>query len=86
MITADQVQAFLRQFEPLREVNCSELSEVIDAPWLVKVHGTVSIYGDVHGFESELDLRQFGGPEDLVNLAAQLLKSFAAAGEALKAA
>lgn len=86
MITAPQVQDFLRQFEPLREVHCTPMSDIIDAQWLVKVHGAVSIYGDVHQFETELDLRQFGGSEDLVNLAAQLLKSFAAAGEAMKTA
>lgn len=84
MLTAPEVQAFLRQFEPLKEVHCSPLSDLIDAPWLVKVHGMVSIYGDAHGFEVELDLRQFNGGEDLMKLAAQLLKSFAAAGEALK--
>lgn len=84
MLTAHEVQAFLRQFEPLKEVHCDPLSDVIDTSWLVKVHGNVSIYGDVHGFEVELDLRNFGGGEDLMKLAAQLLKSFAVAGEALK--
>lgn len=84
MLTAPEVQAFLRQFEPLSEVCCDPLSEVIDTPWLVKVHGMVSIYGDVHGFEVELDLRNFNGGEDLMKLAAQLLKSFAVAGDALK--
>lgn len=84
MLTAAHVESFLRQFEPLKEVHCDPLSDVIDASWLVKVHGMVSIYGDAHGFEVELDLRQFGSQDDLMKLAAQLLKSFAVAGEALK--
>ena len=84
MLTADMVQSYLRQFEPLREVHVSPQSEILLAPHLVKVHGDVSIYGERHGFEADLDLTHFGGQEDLLKLAQQLLKTFAAAGEVVK--
>ena len=84
MLTAEIVQGYLRQFEPLREVHVSPQSAVLLAPHLVKVHGDVLIYGNRHGFEAELDLTHFGGQEDLLKLAQQLLKTFAAAGEVVK--
>lgn len=80
MLTAPDVQAFLRQFEPLREVRVDHQSEIIQAPHLVRLHGLVSIYGEYHHFEADLNLLEFGGQQDLMNLAEQLLKSFAAAG------
>jgi len=84
MLTAPQVQAFLRQFEPLREVNVDETSQLVFAPWHVRLHGTVLVYGEPHGFETELDLREFGGQEDLLKLAKQLLTAFAGAAEHVK--
>lgn len=84
MLTAREVEKFLRQFEPLRNIQVEEQSSVIHAPWLVRLHGLVSIYGEVHQFETDLDLTEFGGPQDLLKLAEQLLKSFAAAGEQVR--
>jgi len=84
MLQAQEVQAFLRQFEPLREVNVDETSQVVFAPWHVKVYGTVLVYGEPHAFETELDLREFGGQEDLMKLAKQLLYAFAGAAEHVK--
>ena len=84
MLTAAEVQTFLRQFEPLREVNVEELSQVLIAPWHVRLHGMVLVYGEPHGFETELDLREFGGQEDLMKLAKQLLYAFAGAAEHVK--
>jgi hypothetical protein len=81
MIQAAEVQTFLRQFEPLREAVVEEQSQIVLAPWLVKVHGTVLVYGEPHNFETELDLREFGGQEDLVKLAKQMLYAFAGAAE-----
>ena len=81
MLNAAQVQIFLRQFEPLREVCVEELSQAVYAPWHVKLFGTVLVYGEPHNFETELDLREFGGQEDLVKLAKQLLTAFAGAAE-----
>lgn len=86
MLKAQEVQDWLRQYEPLREVLVEESSQLVYAPWLVRVHGLVWIYGETHAFETDLDLREFGSLDDLNKLAAQLLKSFAAAGEAFKAA
>lgn len=79
MLTAPQVEQFLRQYEPLKHVLVEEKSQVIYAPWLVRLHGTVSIHGEIHAFETDLDLREFGGSEDLILLARQLMKSFEAA-------
>ncbi len=79
MLTAREVQAFLRQFEPLQSVVVEEQSKVLIAPNLVRLHGLVSIHGEVHAFETDLNLLEFGGPQDLVKLAGQILKSFEAA-------
>lgn len=85
MLTAPEVQAFLRQFEPLREVVVHPVSELIEAPWLVKLYGDILIYGEPHRFETELDLKQFGGSSDLLKLAEKLLTSFAGAAQYVKA-
>ena len=76
MLTAPQVESFLRQYEALRHVNVEEQSQVVYAPWLVRLHGMVSLHGEPHAFETDLDLREFAGAEDLILLANQLLKSF----------
>lgn len=85
MLTAPEVQAFLRQFEPLKDVHVSPRSEIVMAPWLVKIHGMVSIYGEPHAFETELDLKEFGGAEDLLKLAKTLLTAFAGAAQTVRA-
>jgi hypothetical protein len=79
MMNAEYVQAFLRRFEPLKEIEVSPQSDLVLAPNLVRVHGMVMIYGEPHAFEADLDLNEFGGQDDLIKLAGQLLKSFAAA-------
>lgn len=79
MLTAREVEAFLRQFEPLQSVVVSEQSDIIDAPHLVKLNGVISIHGEIHAFETDLNLLEFGGGQDLMKLAEQLLKSFEAA-------
>lgn len=84
MLQAHEVQAFLNQFEPLKQVDVRPESAIIDAPHLVKLSGSVMLYGEPHFFESDLDLRQFGGVDDLLKLVEQLLKTFAAASEKVK--
>jgi len=83
MLTHEEVQSYLRRFEPLREVMVEPKSEILMAPHLVRLHGVVMIYGEPHAFESDLDLLEFGGEKDLTKLAGQLLKSFAAASRAI---
>ena len=73
-LTAEVVEAFLRQFEPLQHVVVEEESFLI--PWRVKLHGLVSIRGEVHAFETFLDLNDFKDTRDLEKLAGQLIKSF----------
>jgi len=79
MLTAKEVEAFLRQFEPLQTVTVTQQTVMIDAPHLVRPHGLIPIHGEVHAYETELNLLEFGGAEDLLKLAIQLLKSFDAA-------
>jgi hypothetical protein len=76
MLTAKEVELFLRQFEPLQSVVVEEQSKIVAAPWLVRLHGVVSIHGEIHAFETDLNLLEFGGSQDLVKLAQQILKSF----------
>lgn len=85
MLSAHVMQNFLRQFEPLKEVMVSPQSELVIAPNLVRVHGTVLIYGQAHDFEADLDLNEFGGQEDMLKLAKQLLTSFAGAAQHINA-
>ena len=84
MLTAPVVQKFLRQFEPLKEVMVDPQSDFVFAPHLVRVHGLVTLYGEHHAFETDLDLNEFGSAEDLFKLAKQLMKSFAAASQATR--
>jgi len=77
ILTAREVEKFLRQFEPLQSVAVEEVSVL--APWLVKLHGVIPIEGELHAYEADLNLMEFGGAQDLMKLAGQLLKSFEAA-------
>ncbi|CAB5220479.1 hypothetical protein UFOVP236_77 [uncultured Caudovirales phage] len=79
MLTASYVQEYLHQFEPLKHVIVEEENDIIFSPWLVKVHGRVFIDGDVHGFSTHLNLKEFGGSDDLMRLAVNLMRSFDAA-------
>lgn len=79
MLTAIELENFLHQFETLRQVRVEEKSKHVIAPWLVVLSGVITIHGEHHAFEADLDLREFGGPGDLLKLVDQLLKSFAAA-------
>lgn len=79
MLTSREVQAFLRQFEPLSSVVVDEASDLVIAPHIVKLHGLVSIQGEIHAYETDLNLLEFGGAQDLMKLAGQLIKSFEAA-------
>lgn len=79
MLTAQEVERFLHQFEPLKSVTVTESSPDLFVPWLVTLKGVITIDGEHHAFGADLDLKEFGGAEDLLKLVDQLLKSFAAA-------
>lgn len=81
MLNAVEVKRFLQQFEPLRHVEVDPVSDLVLAPHLVRVHGIVMIYGEPHNFEADLDLREFGGADDLLRLAKGFLISFAGAAQ-----
>lgn len=72
------LQVFLRQYEPLKHVNVGypspELGQI--APFLVTVSGLINVHGVVFEFETEVDMREMRGPQDLERVAGLLLKSF----------
>jgi len=57
----------------------SELKRSL-APQVVMLSGMVNIEGTPHLFEAELNLFEFHGRDDLVRLAASMLKAFDRAG------
>lgn len=82
MLTRDQLQNFLNQFEALRGITVtyeSDLKQAI-APQVVLLTGMVNIHGTPHLFEAELNLSEFHSQKDLVRLAGAMLKAFDQAG------
>lgn len=82
MLTRDQLQAYLNQFEALRGISVeyeSELKKSI-APQVVTLTGMVNIHGTPHLFEAEINLVEFQSQKDLVRLAGAMLKAFDQAG------
>ena len=82
MLTADQLQNYLNQFEALRGISVgyeSDLKQSI-APQVVVLTGMVNIHGTPHLFEAEINLNEFQSRKDLVRLAGAMLKAFDQAG------
>lgn len=82
MLTKDQLQSFLNQYEVLRGIEVtyeSEMKEAI-APQVVMLTGMVNIKGVPHLFETELNLNEFHTREDLMLLGKTMLKAFEKAG------
>lgn len=82
MLTRDQLQAYLNQFEALRGISVeyeSDLKRSI-APQVVMLTGMVNIQGAPHLFEAEINLAEFHTREDLMKLAGAMLKAFDRAG------
>lgn len=82
MLTKDELQKFLDQYEVLRGIQVTYESEVKQAlaPQVVLLTGMVNIGGEPHLFETELNLNEFHGREDLMLLGKTLLKAFEKAG------
>jgi hypothetical protein len=75
---AVELQRLLRRAEPLRAVEVgyeSDLRRVL-APHIAIVKGTVSIYGEIRGFETEVNLAEFASEFDVYRLAKALMQSF----------
>lgn len=72
------LQTYLRRFEPLKDVNVGYRSEMQGqlAPFLVLVHGYISLHGQVHQYEVDVDMREMHGPRDLERFAGMLIQSF----------
>jgi hypothetical protein len=72
------LQKYLRQFEPLKQAEVGYRTELQGnlAPYLVLVHGLVSIDGNICQYEAEIDMRDMNGPGDLERLAGMLIESF----------
>ena len=81
-----ELEGYLRQFEPLKFVDVGYKSPEAEAiaPFLVTISGLVSLYGAVHRFEVDVDLREMGSGKDLERLAALLIESFDSAAEQAK--
>jgi hypothetical protein len=81
-----ELEGYLRQFEPLKYVDVGYKSPEAEAiaPFLVTISGLVSLYGAVHRFEVDVDLRKMGSGKDLQLLAAVLIESFDRAAEQAK--
>lgn len=82
VLTRDQLQIYLNQFEALRGITVtyeSELKQSI-APQVVMLTGMVNIHGSPHMFEAEINLLEFQTQADLVRLAGSMLKAFDRAG------
>ena len=82
MLTKDQLQSFLNQFEALRGISVtyeSDLKQAI-APQVVILTGMVNIDGTPHLFEAEVNLNEFQSQKDLTRLAGAMLKAFDQAG------
>ena len=82
MLTKDQLEAFLNQFEALRGISVTHESETKRAlaPQVVVLTGMVNIRGTPHLFEAELNLNEFHTRDDLMKLAGAMLKAFDRAG------
>ena len=81
-----ELEGYLRQFEPLKYVAVGYKSPEMEAiaPFMVTISGHVSLYGAVHRFEVDVDLREMGCSTDLERLAALLIESFDRAADQVK--
>lgn len=82
MLTADQLEAFLNQFEALRGIAVTYESDLKRslAPQVVILTGMVNVHGTPHLFEAEINLNEFQSQKDLMRLAGAMLKAFDQAG------
>ena len=82
MISKQELQNFLNQFEVLRGIEVTYESEVKEAiaPQVVMLTGMVNIQGTPHLFETEINLTEFHTREDLMLLGKTMLKAFEKAG------
>ena len=72
-----ELEQYLKQFEPLKGVSVGYKTPEAGmiAPFLVTISGYVSLYGEVHYFETDLDLREIGSAKDLERLVVVLIES-----------
>lgn len=72
-----ELQRYLQQFEPLKGVSVGYKTPEAEAiaPFLVTISGYVSLYGEIHYFETDLDLRELGSAKDLERLVVALVES-----------
>lgn len=82
MLTANELQSFLNQFEVLRGIEVAYESDIKQAlaPQIVLLTGMVNVKGVPHLFETELNLNEFHTRADLMLLGKSMLKAFDKAG------
>lgn len=71
---AHELEGLLRAIEAFKGVEVTPISSL--APWHVILSGTVFLYGKPHFYETELNLQQFNGPQDVERLVRCLFAAF----------
>ncbi len=77
-MTADQLQGLLRQFGNLSGVIVEVVNEL--TPWVMKITGALFIYGDLHAWDTVIDIRDIEGADNFLTLVNSLNSAFDAAG------
>lgn len=82
MLTKEELERYLNQFEALRGISVTYESEIKRsiAPQMVTLTGMVNVHGTPHLFEADINLNEFHSQKDLVRLAGAMLKAFDQAG------
>ena len=82
MLTQQDLQIFLNEYEALRGIEVTYESEVKKAiaPQVVMLTGMVNVKGTPHLFESEINLTEFHSRQDLIHLGGAILEAFDKAG------
>ena len=83
-MTAPQLQHLLRQdFNGPELANVSVVVSKPLMPWMMTLSGGLNIYGNVHFWETEIDIRAIEKTEDFLNLVGDLHKVFARAADSV---
>lgn len=83
-LTAEQLQHLLRQeFNGPALANVNVVVSKPLMPWMVTLSGALNIYGDIHVWELELDIREIETADLFMLLVKQLNLSFDKAAESL---
>lgn len=82
MLSRSELKSFLRQFDFLRGIDVVHENDVKAslAPQVVLLTGVVSVSGEPHWFETEINLNEFQSVDDLMRLVGSIKVAFEKAG------